>query len=229
MDLKTLNTIGEAKESLICLRYTKTLNEEALREPRWIECKSLYDQANNNTQKAIVSIYNALHYHNRQIICMTRDLTMKLIREDKNHVSFGIRNDRWTEILSALFTANILKLISQEKSKPWIVEVVDSDLLKHMKGRSREELLNECFSFIKRQGKSGDGLGDGLGDGVRSTNVPRSTIGTALETVPLLVSEQQSIVTRHDAPLPRVGSKEYRDLVEKRTAEERRKRDNPLS
>lgn len=236
MKVDTLNAIGEAKESLICLRYTKTLDSEALREPKWIECNALYGQCSNPIQRAVVSIYNALQYHNRQVICMTRDLTMALVRNDPNHSERGIRNDKWSEILSALFHANIVKVLRQEKSKPWIMEVIDPDLLKSMKQQSYEEQLTECVMFIDRQKNlAGDGLGDGLGDGVRrrsrSTRTENSVAPTADAGAPLIQFQEASLPLpsekeRSKTPGDDAPRKETKDEAIKRRAEERRRK-NP--
>lgn len=169
MDTKKLIESEEAKEGLICLKYTQNLDEDALRHPKWIETKSHYDDfkglPDKKFSKAQVSIYNAILCHDRQVFCITRDDVLKLIRNDKNHEN-SISNRDWSRLLKLLFKNEIIKKIQGKQGKPWIVEVIDPILLKHLERQTREEQLTECNDFINRKKSTVDKVMDEDVDGL---------------------------------------------------------------
>ena len=219
MDLTVIKELSKAQDGLICLQHTQKLDKDALRHPKWIEVKEFYSKDLDGMQKAVVSIYNALMYHDRQIICMTRDFTMGLVRQDKNHKkNTGLRNDKWGDLLRILFESKIIQKVSSEKGKPWIVEVIDADLLKYIKRQTKDEQLEECINFINRtKSLSGDGLGDEVGDVALSTkDVVTKNLELRTEHV-----KNKFIVSVTDSPLKENNSPSAIQLMQQLLDEEK--------
>lgn len=140
---------------MICLRFTKTLDEEALRLPEWLLLKEDYKllEKDSSVNRAIVTIINSIIYQRRVVFCLTRRLLRQLVTGDNNWKKRGtLANEKYSDVLKALFKWGYVEKVEiPEKSNPrgiLVLRLVDKDFLEFVKV-SEETQLSEVIKFIE--------------------------------------------------------------------------------
>lgn len=143
--------LDELKKELIVLKYTRKITKDDLRLPEWVEMHEDYREITAATDKAVLSIKNAILFQRRAVFCLTREATRELVTNDRNWKSkAGLSNDNWPVIIKLLVDVGLVKLIKAGSYKtPSVYEVVEKDLLKSLQ-IDVEEQRREAIHFAER-------------------------------------------------------------------------------
>jgi hypothetical protein len=167
MENEFLNKIKRIKdtENLITLQKTKKIAKDDL--PEWLQLKEAYDETEDSIQRTIVSLFNSIMYQRRLYFVLTRDVTKRLVREDKNHkIKTAFRNNYWQTIIAKCTNElKMLELVAIENNVA-VYKCIDETIRNYIKIDEQKQ-FQETIDFIKSiNGKSefGDGIRDGVGD-----------------------------------------------------------------
>ena len=150
LDLTKLDSqVRELTLEQTLLRFTSLINE-AETDPALKAIFSGYQTSSNSLALNLIGLLHAFHTQKRVVACVTREYLATLAKENPN-ATYGLNNNEYAPLLALARKLGLIKIISQKRRKPAIIELLEPALRSAIlaKGANRQLQLAECRKFIK--------------------------------------------------------------------------------
>ena len=221
--------IDQSLNDVICLQYTRHINETDLKLPEWIYLKEQYSTVSNPVSKAITTILCSVFFKRRVFFVLTRTNLIEMVKDDRNHSykpGMAFKNSLYPLIRAKLFELGIAKeVMKNEDAEVSVLEIVHKDLLTLLCIDSSKQ-QQESIEFLKAAKNkvvrpfSKKGPEKGLSNIVNKKDSKDNTISNKLGLRPLVIEilkSKETAVNKASAikalNVPSERSKDVKDLI----------------